>query len=103
MKIEYDGKIGPAFLTGLVQIIVLLVGGAVVWTQLTDRVEETGKKIEYSQKAITELRSDLSLDKITNASQSERLGRVEEALAFIKQTMARFESRFDNNGKPAKP
>ena len=97
MKIEWEGKLGPAFLTGISQIIVMLVGGAIVWTQLQDKVEITSKNVESVRTAVGNLKTSLAASQTDRAAQSERLGRVETAISYISGQIQRVEARFDGS------
>jgi outer membrane murein-binding lipoprotein Lpp len=83
MPIEFDPKIGPASILGAAQLIAIVVGGAVVWTQLSDKVTSTSEKLDTVKTVVSSLRSDLKASQQDRAQQSERLGRVETAVTFI--------------------
>jgi len=102
MALEFDTKIGPASILGIVQLIALLLGGAVVWTQLNDKVAATGEKLDGVKTAVVSLRGDLKASQSDRAAQSERLGRVETALNFISTYIKLGVNQFDGVA-PAPP
>ena len=103
MKLEWEGKVGPASILAVFQIIGLAVGGAIVWTQLSDKVSDTSTKVEHVQATASELRTALAASQTDRAAQSERLGRVEVAMTFLSDSIKRFSNKFDTGGNPSTP
>lgn len=103
LQFQWNGQIGPAAILGVGQLIALCVGGAIVWTQLVDKVDGADRKIEWVQKSVGTISTTLATTQTNTSAQSERLGRVETSLQFITAQMSRFESRFDTGGNPAAP
>ena len=103
LQFQWNGQIGPAAIIGIGQLIALCVGGAVVWTQLTDKVDGIDSKVGYVQKAVGTLHTELATSQVDRASQSERLGRVEVAIGFVTEQIRNFQARFDSAGHPTAP
>ena len=95
MQFEWDGKVGPASIICLAQMVGIFIGGAVVWTQLSDKVSNTSEKLDSVRTTVSALRTDLKSSQDERAQQSERLGRVETAVTFISSYIKLGVNQFD--------
>lgn len=112
MKLEWEGKIGPAAVLTVVgmvvQAAVVVWVGATIYTKTIDKIEAQGSKIEEVDKGSTDRFQAVytSLAKTRDAQQvaDQRLSRVETAISYISSQVQRVEAKLDgNNPAPALP
>lgn len=79
-------EIGPAFITGLVQIAAILIGGAMAWTSLQ-------KDVKAANIAIQELKSSATISSDIVARNANRITRTETAIEYIVPSLKRIEDK----------
>ena len=84
MQIKWEPKYGPAFITGVVQIVIMLITGAILWTNLQNDVKAANVKIDALDKV-----SDRTTDLLR--MQESRLIKSETAIEFIIPSLKRIE------------
>lgn len=108
MNIQWEGKVGPAAIIGvlgmIVQAGVVVWVGATIYTKTVDKIEAQGGKIEEVAKGSDTRFQTVytSLAKTRDAQQQadQRLGRVETAMSYISAQVQRVEAKLDG-GPPA--
>lgn len=84
MDLKWEPKYGPAFVTGIVQIVVMMITGAIVWTNLQNDVKAANVKIDALDKV-----SDRTADLLR--LQESRIVKSETAIEFIVPSLKRIE------------
>ena len=99
MKVEWDGRVGPATITNLVTFLAIVIGGAVAWTQMQDKQIATDTKVDGIRTAVISLRTDLKNSQAERTDQGQRLSRVETAITFLTSYF-RGPTTFDHGSMP---
>lgn len=81
---KWEPKYGPAFLTGIAQLIMMLVVGTALWTNLQNDVKAANSKIETLDKVTGKL-----LD-LTTTQQNE-IVKASTAIDYIVPSLKRIE------------
>ena len=96
MKLEWDGKVGPASIIGVVGSLSVLVTLGVVWGQTTAKLDTVAAKAADAHEATVEIAKDSTKRDQRVAAQSERLGKIETSVQFIVPTLQRIEAKLDS-------
>lgn len=85
---RWEPKFGPAFITGIIQIAAMLVGGGIVWTNLQNSVNTANASISELKIA-----NGFNTDAINR--HDNRLTKAETAIDFIVPSLKRIEDKLD--------
>lgn len=86
--VQWEGKIGPATVIGLAQLLLILIGGLVTVSQMQNGIEN-------SKLAVSELKNVVSSIQASQAINAERVGKLETSIGFIASSVQRLESKVD--------
>jgi hypothetical protein len=86
--VEWEGKIGWASVIGLIQLLVFLLGGVFTVGQLING--NTNIK-----ESVVELRNITTTLKDAQASNAERVGKMETSIIFLTTTVQQLERKID--------
>ena len=112
MKLEWDGKLGPASVIGGLGILVQ--AGVIVWTisafktnvdnhfaqvdtKFSEQTEHVAKIAEGSNKRFETVHVALAAAQNNQANLAERAGKIETALGYIKDQVTQIVSRIDGH------
>ena len=84
MPLQWEGKIGPAAVIGIVQVALWAVGGIVVVERMQDGIDTAKQQIVETRAAIDELRR-------SNQTTGERVTRIEAQSQFVEKALERIE------------
>src|SRR5262245_48449164 len=85
---EWENKIGMATVTGVMQVIILIVTIAVAFNSVKDAIDN-------SKVAVTELKNIVTTIQSANAANAERITRVEERTDSVVKSLDRIERKVD--------
>ncbi len=101
-RVEWDNKVGPASIVGLVQLVAMITGLGVLYGTLSGKLDAAATNA-IEAKTATVITADKFAhesakrdDKI--ASQAERIGKIETSIQFVLPALQRIEAKLD--GKP---
>ena len=87
-QIEWDPKVGPASLIGLIGFAATLISLGVIWGSATT-------KLDAAAAAATDAKTVATDAKNTAGQQESRIGKIETAVGFIVPTINRIEAKLD--------
>jgi len=96
LGLEWDGKVGPAFLMACLGTVSILFSIGVIWGQTTSRLEKVDTNALEAKHAVVEATKDNRQRDTLIATQSERLGKIETAVQFIVPVIQRIEAKIDS-------
>ena len=83
---QWEGKIGPATVVGVIQLLLILFGGIVTVSQMQNGIDN-------SKLAVSELKNVVSSIQVSQAINAERVGKLETSIGFIASSVQRLEER----------
>jgi septal ring factor EnvC (AmiA/AmiB activator) len=86
MKFEWDNKIGPASIVGVIGIIATLLGVGAMYGTMQSNLSATAEKTSEVHAAVKELKSE-------SAVRDQRVSKVETAIEFVRDTVNRIDAR----------
>ena len=95
MQLEWDGKIGPASIVGIVGSLSVLVTLGIVWGKTTTKLEAVETRAIEAHTTITEVAKEASKRDQRVAAQAERLGKIETSIQFVVPALQRIEAKLD--------
>ena len=96
MNIQWEPKVGPAAIIGVVGSLSVLVSIGVVWGVSVTKLDVAAEKADEARKAALSLQEDSIRRDQRIATQSERIGKIETAVTFMVPTLQRIESKIDS-------
>ena len=100
MKLEWDGKVGPASIVGVLGSLSVLVTLGIVWGQTTSKIDTVAVKATEAHAATVEIAKESTKRDARIATQAERLGKIETSIQFMVPALQRIESKLDAAPKP---
>ena len=92
MNFQWDPKIGPASIIGVVGSLGILVTVGIAWGSLSVRVDSINEiKASVEQMNRHAVNRDQKV-----AEQAERVGKIETSVGFIVPALARIEAKLDS-------
>ena len=92
MDLQWDPKIGPATIVGLLGSFGILIAGGIAWGSLTAKVESVSEvKATVEQMNRHAVNRDQKV-----AEQAERIGKIETSVGFIVPALTRIEAKLDS-------
>jgi len=92
MQIEWDNKIGPATIVGLISIVSTIFGVGVLYASLKDDVKAASNNAAEAKVAVIETQKESSSRDIKISTQGERLSKIETSVSFIVPALQRIET-----------
>lgn len=86
--LKWEPKYGPAFLTGIFNILLFLAGWAIIWFNLPNDVKAANA-------SIAELKRSIALLSENQNKHESRIIRTETAVEFIVPALKRIEEKVD--------
>ncbi len=83
--LQWDGKVGPATLIGVIQLLIIVIGGIVTVAQIQNGVQNTKESVTELKNVVTTLQS-------AQSANSERTIKLEAAVTYIQDAVKRLES-----------
>lgn len=93
---QWENKIGWATITGIVQLMLIIAGGGVLWGVVTTKLDVTTTntldlKSNFIQ-AQKEQQKEAAKRDDKLAAQNDRITKIETSVGFIGQTVSRIEA-----------
>lgn len=99
MKLEWDGKIGPATIISGLGALSILVTVGIMWGQQTSKTDAARSEASEAKTLIAEqIKHGAVRDRVIN-EHSVTLGEIKTTLGFIGPALQRIETKIDA-GKP---
>lgn len=95
MQLEWDGKIGPAAIIGVVGSLSVLVSIGIAWGSMTGKIDAAGVHADDAKIAVKHLTETSEQRDRRISIQAERLGKIETAVQFIVPALQRIEQKLD--------
>ena len=96
-RVQWETKVGPAALIGVVQLIGMILGVGVLYGTFTGQIQNLAINATKAEAAINTAEKEARKRDDKLATQSERLGKIETSVQFIVPAIQRIESLLTKN------
>lgn len=95
-RFEWEPKVGPASILAIVQLLVLIAGGGVLYGVLTTKQDVNTTNTLDLKQSFVQFQKDQQKESTKRdeklATQNDRITKIETSVGFIDQTVQRIES-----------
>ena len=95
MNFQWDPKVGPAAIIGIIMGLGTLVTVGIAWGSLKSDVQTSVVMATDAKNAARQIAERTSSRDTKVAEQSERIGRIETAVTFMVPALQRIEQKLD--------
>lgn len=95
MALEWEGKVGPAAVVGVVGSLGVLVSLGIAWGSLKGDVQASATMAHEAKLAAKEIVDASARRDQRISQQAERLGKIETSVGFIVPSLQRIETKLE--------
>jgi hypothetical protein len=99
-RVEWDNKVGPASIVGIVQLVAIIAGLGAMYGALSGKLDAAATNAIEAKTATTQTADKIAHESLRRdekiASQAERIGKIETSIQFVVPALQRIESKLDS-------
>ena len=92
LRVEWDTKVGPATVVGVISIISTFIGVGVLYGTISGQVGAASTNAIEAKTAVINVEKESKKRDAKIAEQSERVGRIETSMQFVVPAIQRIEA-----------
>jgi hypothetical protein len=98
-RVEWDNKVGPASIVGIVQLVAIIAGLGAMYGALSGKLDAAATNAIEAKTATTQTAEKIAKESTRRdekiASQAERIGKIETSIQFVVPAIQRIEAKID--------